>query len=498
MNKPAAVGSLVLIALGAFIAGRFSGGSSRKNQPTAKHILYYVDPMHPAYKSDKPGIAPDCGMPLEPVYEGDDLAQKLQPPAGAFSISPEKQRLIGVRVEQVGKNMGSRLMRTTGRVSPDENRVYRLMAGTDGWILDLRDNPAGAVVKKDQVLATFYSRDFRNAQQAYLGALSSAERVKGIQLDAQSRVGDSSIRINEEQLLTLGMSEVQVQELAKTRQVTGDITLVSPADGIVLSRSIAPNQRFEKGSEFYRIADLSKVWIIADVYSDEAAALRPGTKASVLVRELSRTISATVSDVPPLFDPVSRTLKLRLLADNRGMLLRPDMYVDVEFRASAPPGLAIPAEAVLDSGMQKIVYLETSDDVFEPRTVELGTSFGNRVTVKSGLAEGDRVVTAGNFLIDSESRMKPAAAPTVNEKHEVAAHAATVMKASTATTRDPVCGMSIDREKSLAKGYQETYHGETYVFCSDKCHKKFLQDPGKYIEDRLRSAADSRSGRQDD
>lgn len=497
MNKPAAVGSLVIIALGAFIAGRFSGGSSQKKQPTAKHVLYYVDPMHPAYKSDQPGIAPDCGMALEPVYEGDDLAQKLQLPAGALSISPEKQRLIGMRVEQVEKNSGSRLVRTTGRVSPDENRVYRLMAGTDGWILNLQDNPAGALVKKDQVLATFYSRDFRNAQQAYLGALASAERVKGIQLDSQSRVGDSSIRINEEQLLTLGMSEVQIHELAKTRQVTGDITLVAPANGIVFSRSIAPGQRFEKGSEFYRIADLSKVWILADVYSDEAAVLRPGRKASVLIRELSKTISATVSDVPPLFDPASRTLKLRLEADNPGMLLRPDMYVDVEFRASAPPGLSIPAAAVLDSGMQKIVYLGTGDDVFEPRAVELGPSFGNRVTVKNGLGEGDRVVTAGNFLIDSESRMKPAAAPTGNEKHDVAGHPAMVTQAA-ATTRDPVCGMSIDREKSLAGGYQETYRGETYVFCSDKCHKKFLQDPTQYIENRLRSAADSRSGRQDD
>jgi membrane fusion protein, copper/silver efflux system len=498
MNKPTAVGSLLVIALGAFVAGRFSGGSRQQNPPSAKRVLYYVDPMHPAYKSDKPGTAPDCGMALEPVYEGDNPAAKLQLPAGAVSIAPEQQQLIGVRTEVVEKNSGSRLVRTTGRVAPDDNRVYRMMAGTDGWIQSLQDSPAGTVVKKDQVLATFYSREFRNAEQAFLGSLASQDRVRGVRdSDDPNRVGDSSIRINEEQLKTLGMGEPQIRELRKTRQVTGDITLVSPVDGIVLSRSISPLQLFEKGTEFYRIADLSKVWIIADVFSDETSALRPGSKATVLIRELSKTVTATVTDTPPSFDPTSRTLKLRLESDNPGLLLRPDMYVDVEFRAPAPAGISIPAEAVLDSGMQKIVYLETSDGVFEPRRVELGSSFGNRVTVKRGLAEGDRVVTAGNFLIDSESRMKPAVLRAVNEEHDATAPAPAVAH-NAGTTVDPVCGMSLDRDKAIAGSHSETYHGETFVFCSDKCHKKFLQDPSKYLEDRLRSAADTGSGRQND
>jgi RND family efflux transporter MFP subunit len=497
MNKPAAVGLLVLIALGAFIAGRVTSGSGPHPQATSRRILYYVDPMHPAYKSDKPGNAPDCGMALEPVYEGDDVAQKLQLAPGAVAISSDKQRLIGVRVEPVEKNSGSRAVRTTGRIVPDDNRVFRLMAGTDGWIESLEDNPAGSVVKKDQALATFYSREFRNAEQAYLGSLASIERVKGLQADDQNRLADSSVRINEEQLRTLGMGEPQIRELARTRQVTGDITLSAPVDGIVLSRTITPQQRFEKGTEFYRIADLSKVWIVADVYSDEAAVLRPGSKATVLVRELARTITATVSNSPPLFDPASRTLKLRLEAENPGMLMRPDMYVDVEFRIPSPPGLSIPSAAVLDSGMQKIVYLETSDGVFEPRAVELGTSFGNRVTVKSGLQEGDRVVTAGNFLIDSESRMKPANVQVVSEKRS-SVYPKPAIAPVTEAVMDPVCGMTVDRAKSIAEGRTETYRGETYVFCSDKCHQKFRQDPGKYLQAKLRSAADSASRRQDD
>jgi membrane fusion protein, copper/silver efflux system len=505
MNKPAAVGSLLVIALAAFFVGRYTSKPSQLDQPRAKRLLYYVDPMHPGYKSDKPGTAPDCGMALEPVYEGDDLASNLQLPDGAVAITPEKQQLIGVRVEPVEKNSGLRLVRTTGRVTANENLVYRLMAGTDGWIQSLQDNPAGTVVKKSQLLATFYSREFRNAEQAYLGSLASIDRLKGTRdADDQNRISDSSVRVNEEQLRTLGMSETQIHELGKTRQVTGDIQIVSPVDGIVLGRDISPAQRFEKGTELYRVADLSNVWILADVYGAESQALRPGMRVTVNVRELSKTVSAKVSDVPPLFDAASRTLKLRLEAENPGMVLRPDMLVDVEFHAPAPVGISVPQEAVLDSGLQKIVYVETSGGVFEPRPVELGPAFGGRVSVKHGLIEGDRVVTSGNFLIDSESRMKPARAQTTNEKSGPPA-AKVVAKVQNASvkqiaglTQDPVCGMALDPSKAAASGHTETYNGETISFCSDKCRNKFKANPAKYLDDKLKTAANAGAGRQDD
>jgi membrane fusion protein, copper/silver efflux system len=358
-------------------------------------------------------------------------------------------------------------------------------------------------VKKNQLLATFYSREFRNAEQAYIGSLASIDRVKTVRPDDPGRVSDSSVRINEEQLRTLGMSEQQIHELGTTRQVTGDIQVLAPVDGIVLARDISPSQRFEKGTQLYRVADLSKVWILADLFGDQAGAPRPGMRVKVNVRELAKTISAKVSDVPPLFDPASRTLKLRLEAENPGMLLRPDMLVDVEFQVPAPVGISIPQEAVLDSGLQKIVYLETSDGVFEPRTVELGSAFAGRVSVKQGLVEGDRIVTSGNFLIDSESRMKPAVARPMNEKHETpAAHLEHKLKntsmASAEMVHDPVCGMAIDRNEAVAGGHTETYKGETLAFCSDKCRDKFRANPVKYLDDKVKTAANTRAGRQDD
>lgn len=421
MNKPLAAVSLLVLGLVAFVAGRYT---ARTSHPAGKRILYYVDPMHPAYRSDKPGIAPDCGMPLEPVYEGEDEAARLQLPPGAVSLSPEKRQLIGIRVEAVATSSGTRRIRTTGRVEADENRVYRLMAATEGWVRSLGNNPAGTIVKKNDLLATFYSREFRNAEQAYLGSLATVERLKPERLGEDSnRASDANLRINEDQLRALGMGEPQMKELAKTRVITRDISLASPTDGIVLSRNVSPEQRFEKGAELYRIGDLSKVWIIADVFGNEAQLFRPGARVRVAVRELGKNLYATVSKNPPLFDPMSRTLKLRLEADNPGFVLRPDMFVDLEFTIQAPPGLSVPQEAVLDSGMQKIVYVETGDGVFEPRPVEIGTPYGGRVTVSRGLAHGDRVVTSGNFLLDSESRMRSSLLVSSGAEHDADQHA---------------------------------------------------------------------------
>jgi len=476
MKKSVSVGILFTLILAAFLAGRYTRRPNAAPQSASGRVLYYVDPMHPAYHSSKPGIAPDCGMPLEPVYEEENQSAKLQLSPGAVSVTPERQQLIGVQVERVEKASGTQLVRTTGRVEADDNLVYRMMAATEGWVQSLGNSPAGTLVKKNEQLATFYSEEFRNAQQAYLGSVASFDHVRRIyDKDDASRMSDSNTRINEERLRALGMGEAQIQELAKTRQTTRDITLSSPVDGIVLARNISPEQRFEKGDELYRIADLSKVWILADIYADQARALPPGARVKVTVRELDKTLYATVSQDPPLFDKTSRTLKLRLEADNPGLLLRPDMFVDLEFNAHLPAGLYIPQEAILDSGLQKIVYVEAKDDVFEPRSVEVGAAYGGRVKILRGLEEGDRVVTSGNFLIDSESRIRSASVVSGGPKAD-----------ETAEMKDPVCGMPLGSKHS---GHTAAYHGETYSFCSDQCQKKFEADPAKYVGEKMRSAA---------
>jgi len=311
---------------------------------------------------------------------------------------------------------------------------------------------------------------------------------------------EESSRFNEEQLRLFGMGDEQIKQLRETHRQTSVVNLESPGDGIVLSRSISPRQRFEKGAELFRIANLSKVWIVADVHGDDSEA-RPGTRVKVTVPELGKTIAATVTATTPLFDEASRTLKMRLEANNPGFLLRPDMLVDVEFEAKVPPGLSIPAEAVLDSGLRKIVYVETGEGIFEPRPIEIAGAYGNRVAVASGIAEGDRIVVSGNFLLDSESRMRmagpagsvssPEGKPVIPRKGVSAMEAedraakqmphetktAAQIRAIAAVDRDPVCGMTLKPEQVK---FTESYGGKTFHFCSDSCHKKFLAEPGKY------------------
>src|SRR3984893_10443942 len=403
MSKPVALGSLLLLTLTAFLVGRYSSKPTPAAHASSKPIILYVDPMHPAYRSPKPGIAPDCGMALVPVYGEETVATEGELPSGSLFLNRDKQELMGLRAFRVQSKPGSYMVHTTGRLEAQDNRVYRLTASTEGWVQALQENSVGSVVKKDEVLASFYSREFRNAQQAFLGALSSSERVKS---GGSADDPNSVLRTNEEQLRALGMGEPQIKELARKRQTTRDISVVSPVDGIVLARNISPEQRFEKGTELYRIADLSKMWIVADIFDDQARFLHPGRKVKVTVRETSKILYATVSNNPPLFDPASRTFKLRLEADNPRMKLLPDMFVDLEFLAEAPAGISVPAEAVLDSGLRKIVYLQTADNIFEQRPVEVGTAFGDRITITRGLSPGDRIVSSGNFLLDSESRIR--------------------------------------------------------------------------------------------
>lgn len=478
-RTPAIVASVVALVVLAFVAGRITEKSGGNPQTAGHRVLYYIDPMHPAYRSDKPGIAPDCGMALEPVYEGEGGLPKASLPPGSVSLNAEQQQLIGVRVVTVAKSSGSHTVRTTGRVTADENRVYRLMAGIDGWTHSLEDNAPGTLVKKNQLLASLYSLELQTAEASYLGFLSNTERLKlNIAANDQKRL-EGEFRIYEEQLRLLGMGEEQLKELNSTRRTSSYINLVSPGDGIVLFRGISRQQRFEKGAELYRIADLHKVWIIADVHGKDGE-LSPGTRAQVTIPELGKTIEARVSSNTPLFDPASRTLKLRLEAENPRLLLRPDMFVDVEFQAKAPAGLSVPAEAMLDSGMRKIVYVETSDGVFEPRPVEIANTYGDRVALAKGVEEGDRIVVAGNFLLDSESRMRATELTATGSKPEVK----TAVQHE--ALRDPVCGMMLSHSDP---NLVERYRGETFSFCSESCRKKFHHDPSQYAGEKSASVA---------
>jgi Cu(I)/Ag(I) efflux system membrane fusion protein len=390
MNKKGAFIAVLVVGAIAFFLGRRSSTPGSDKPVATRRILYYVDPMHPSYHSDKPGTAPDCGMTLEPVYDGAGSSVEVNLPAGTLPVGAEVQQLTGVRVEAARDSAAKSWVRTSGTVEPQDSRVYRVTFGAEGWVRSVENIPEGGIVKKDGVLAVVYAGGFLYPEQNYINALGN----------------EGSMKFQARYLRAMGMGEPQLREIAKTRQTTEEIAVTSPVDGILLSRAISPDQRFEKGMELYRIADLSKVWILADIYGADAQPLRRGASVKVTARELSKSFSAVVSSDSLSFDPVSRTRKVRLEADNPGLLLRPDMYVEVEFQAKAAPGVYIPRDAVLDSGLRKIVYVEKRKGLFEPRQIETGELHGDEVNVKRGLNAGERVATSGAFLLDSESRLR--------------------------------------------------------------------------------------------
>ncbi|MFB3814202.1 MAG: efflux RND transporter periplasmic adaptor subunit [Terriglobales bacterium] len=458
---------LLLVAVLAFIAGRYKG-TGGPTASSARKILYYVDPMHPAYKSDKPGIAPDCGMKLEPVYAdgmGAEAGEDGKLPAGTVNISPEKQQMIGVQVASVEESRGKRTLRILGRVAADETRIYRINAAVDGWIQDAQNNSTGSLVKKGEKLGSFYSPEFLAAEQAFIFNLSAQDRFQATGQDTpeQQRLGRAGVQTYAESLFRLGMSQMQIEELRRTRQLTQDIWIISPVSGLILTRNISPGQRFEKGLELFKIADLSRVWILADAFENEAQYFRPGMKATVTVPSLGKTLSATVSEVPPQFDAATRTLKIRLEADNPGLVLRPDMFANVELPMDLPPGPSIPVDAIIDSGLQKRVFVDRGNGHFEPREVETGWRQGDRVQVVKGLMAGERIVVSGTFLVDSESRLKAAAAGIFS-----------------AAVKDPVCGMEIDQQKARAAGRVVEYQGTAVYFCSEQCKRDFQKSPAQY------------------
>jgi RND family efflux transporter MFP subunit len=466
----------IFITALSFLAGEWYGksGSDGLSSQVKRKVLYYVDPMNPGFRSEEPGIAP-CGMPLEPVYAdaGDEQvsaalgAVSMSP--GAVKISMARQQLIGVNVAPVEIKPMTYTLRLYGKIIPDETKMYRLNASTDSWVRQLSDITTGSIVGKDQLLAEVLAPAFYNAQVTYLVAMDNLDRIRqqlGEEIrHQQTHLANNQIRVAVQALQNLGITDAQIEELANTRQAQPYLQVRSPADGVVLSRNLTLYQWFKAGEQFYSIADLSRVWVYADVYEDEVMHITPGMEVKVRHEQMGKTFDARVSQVLPLFDSLAKTLKVRLDVDNNHYDLRPDMFVDVEIPITMPPSLHLLADAVLDSGTKKIIYVDMGNSIFEPRTVETGWRLGRHIEITGGLMPGEMVLLSGNFLIDSESRMKTAAADI-----------------QSVTLKDPVCGMDVDKEKARLSGKTFSFENETFSFCSDWCKDTFEKDPKTYIQ----------------
>jgi RND family efflux transporter MFP subunit len=389
----------------------YAGGED-KNENTApgaeRKVLYWVDAMNPGHKSDKPGTAPD-GMKLVPVYAGAEAKNENQGNVnqGDVQITPEKQQLIGVEYGTVEYANVTGGIHAAARVTLDETRIAKVQSRLEGWIDQLFVDFTGKAVNKGDALLTIYSPEALATQQEYLLAMKAQRVMQDSPVHEMMGSTENLVAAAKKRLELWDISDRQIEQVASTGQPLKNLTLYSPISGFVMERNAFAKQRVTPEMVLYTVADLSSVWVIADVFEYEAANVRLNQPATLTLTSVpGRAFHGRVSYILPQMDPATRTLKVRIAFENPDMALKPDMYGEVDLQTGGARKLVVPAAAVLNSGERQRVFVDRGNGYFEPRAVKIGAQLDNRIEILSGLKAGERIVTSGNFLMDSESRLK--------------------------------------------------------------------------------------------
>jgi len=433
---------------------------TKKTKPGAEETLYHC-PMHPTYTSDKPGDCPICGMKLIPVESQDKPAET---PAAAPSkkktvyrstmlpnevsdrpgkdsmgmdmvpfeveeietitevggriqvkISPERQQLIGIKTAVVKSQPIHTLIRAVGRVDYAEPNISIINLKFDGWVEKLFVNSTGRSVRKGEPLFDIYSPDLVSAQQEYL-----------IAIKAEKTIGEAStlLKSAREKLRLWDVTDSQVEELERTGQFKKTETVYAPGSGIVIEKNVIQGQKIMAGENLFKIADLSRVWILGEIYEYELPFIKTGQEAIISLSYYpGESFAGKIIYIYPYLKPETRTNQVRIEVGNPGLRLKPEMFANLEIHVDYGTKLTVPSDAVLDAGETKIVFVAKGDGYFEPRPVTLGVRGKDIYEVLGGLSDGENVVTSANFLIDSESSLKAAlsrmtATPAGEHKHD--------------------------------------------------------------------------------
>jgi len=398
------------------VAAAFAGGywvaKPKPGVAVERKIVYWVDPMHPWYKSDRPGIAPDCGMKLVPVYSGEEARyQQKNPgiPAGTVQITPEKQQLIGVEYGTARYEVLAGSIRAAARVALDETKIAKVQSRLEGWIGQVWVDFTGKLVRQGDPLLTIYSPEALATEQEYLLALHAQHVLHDDPMQQMMGGTENLVAAARKRLELWDITAEEIEEIGRTGKTIQNVTLRSPVSGFVMERNAFPKQHVTPDTVLYTVADLSTVWVMADVFEYEAANIHLDQAAAFTVESLpGRGFRGRVSYILPQVDPATRTLKVRIQLENPGFELKPDMYGEVQFQTGGARRLVVPQSAVLNSGDRQVVFVDRGNGYLEPREVRIGQQMDDRIEILSGLAAGERIVTSGNFLIDSESQLKSA------------------------------------------------------------------------------------------
>ena len=374
---------------------------------TGKKIKYWVAPMDPKYIRNEPGKSP-MGMDLVPVYEEEGEEKE---PASTIRIDPVTTQNMGLRLGNVQKKRLSKYIRTYGTVSYNETKLYTVNTKFDGWIEKLYVYFLGEHVKKGQPLFEIYSPDLFAAQQEYLSAYL---QYKALPSNASVNVKNSAkglMKASRTRLTYWDLDDKQIKDIEKSGEIKKTLTVYSPATGVVIKKNAFQGHFVKAGVHQFDIADLSDVWVDVDIYEYELPWVKSGMQADMeLAYVPGKTFKGEVLFIYPYLNTKTRTARLRLAFDNTGLELKPGMYANVYLKSTLPDEvLVIPQEAVIDSGVRKVVFVSLGKGKFQPREVRLGVE-GNshEFQVLDGLAEGEKIVLSGQFMLDSESRLREA------------------------------------------------------------------------------------------
>lgn len=324
-------------------------------------------------------------------------------------LNPRQRELISLRTTEVQEEQIEKVIRALGRVAYDERKLAQINLRVDGWIQDLFVNFTGQRVKKGQPLLTIYSPDLLSTQQEYLLSVRSRTRLSESPLAEVRRTGEALAESARKRLLLWNMTEKQIRELEERGEPQTDVTIHSPIDGVVIRREGTKGMRVTPEMSLYEIADLSTVWVLAEVYESEIALVKPGQKGEITVGAYPGEIfRGKVAYIDPFLNPETRTVRVRVEFPNPGLKLKPAMFAQVELRSSLGRGLVVPESAVLDSGLRQIVFVDKGMEMYTPKEVTVRRIDG-RYQVLEGLERGDRIVASANFLIDAESKLMASA-----------------------------------------------------------------------------------------
>ncbi len=378
-------------------------GQSVSPQKKEKKILYWRAPMDPNEIYDKPGKS-KMGMELVPVYEDESGG------SGIVTIDPEVQQNMNIKTAKVEVKELSSSVTTNGVLTTDETSEYIVTTRMNGWIQKLYVNYTGQQVSKGSKLMDIYSPELVSAQQELLTALSYQNSVNESSLGSIRESGNELVKNSMRKLELLEVPESEVKRLIDTKEVKTYITLYAQKSGTVLEKNIVDGQKIMNGMQLLKIANLSELWLMADIYEYELSKISLGSKANINYNYLpGKSFTGTVSFIYPTIDPKSRTVKIRINVNNHSGELKPEMFANVEI-AGKTLGMypVISENAIIRSGMKNIVIIALGNGKFKPQEVKLGSYANGYYQVLKGLSEGNTIVTSAQFLIDSESNLRAA------------------------------------------------------------------------------------------